>query len=504
MNSLQKRQTMGRTGLIACALAAGTLLCPPHFTAAIAAQSLVPIPADVTAPARALGEAFAAVAAHVKPAVVSVYSEKIIKLRSQEGPSLFDDDLLRQFFGNAAPAPGPNPHRRQREFTIPQHGMGSGMIIDKQGHVLTNFHVVRDVDEIKIELADKRQFQGEVVGTDPKTDVAVIKIKGNVPDDLPIVELSDSDKLRVGELVMAIGAPFGLMQTVTTGIISAKGRADVGISDYEDFLQTDAPINPGNSGGPLVNMNGEVIGMNSAIVTSLGQSAGVGFAIPVTMIREILPTLVKGEKVTRGMLGVVIQDLNRDLAKNFKLMTTKGALVAQVNRDSPAEQAGIKVGDVITRFNKQDVPDTRHLRNMLANAAPGSKANVDLIRDGKEESLAVTVGKLTGEAMAGEQADESMEASEKLGFSVKTLTPDLAKQFDLGVDKGVVITDVADGSLAALAGLRAGDAIVETDHQPVTNIGEFERALARNKDEDGVLLRINRQGGNLFVVMQKK
>ncbi len=504
MNSPLNCQILRVTGFLTCALAAGTWMCPFDTAAAEAPQPVTPISPAVTAPARALGEAFAAVAARVKPAVVSVYSEKIITLRGQDGSSPYDEDLMRQLLGENAPAPGPNNRAFPREYKVPQHGMGSGMIIDRQGHILTNYHVVRDVDEIKIELADKRQFQGEVIGTDPKTDIAVIKIKGAVPDDLPTVELSDSDKLTVGELTMAIGAPFGLMQTVTTGIISAKGRADVGLADYEDFLQTDAAINPGNSGGPLVNMNGEVIGMNSAIVTSLGQSAGVGFAIPVNMIRVILPVLVKGEKVTRGSLGIVIQNISKELAKKFRLPDTKGALVAQVDKDSPAEQAGVKVGDVIIRFNRVDVPDTRHLRNMLATTAPGLKAKVDLFRDGKEESLNVTVGKQTGEAVAGATPDESAELTDKLGFSVQTLTPDLAKQFGFGVEKGVVITEVADGSPAALAGLQPGDVIVEAEHKPMATSGDFEQALARSKDKDGVLLRINRQGGSLFVVLQRK
>jgi serine protease Do len=384
-----------------------------------------PLTPAIVAPAQALSDAFVAVAAHVRPAVVSVYSEKMVT--RQQMPDFgfpFGDDFFNQFFGG---------QRRQapREQKVPQRGMGSGMILDKTGRILTNNHVVKDVDEIKVRLADKREFKAEIVSTDPRTDVAVIRIKGKVPDDLPTVQLGDSDKLRQGELVMAIGAPFGLIQTVTTGIVSALGRSDVGIADYEDFIQTDAPINPGNSGGPLVNMKGEVVGMNSAIATASGGSAGVGFAIPSNMINSELPILSKGGKIARGLLGVGIQDLDKDLAKQFSLEDSNGALVTSVMPDSAADKAGVKVGDVIIRLNGKTVDSSRDLRNKVAGTAPGAKVKLDLMRSGKELSVTATIGNLAEEAAAG--GGESGEAPQAamLGLSLQNLTPDLAQTFGL-------------------------------------------------------------------------
>jgi serine protease Do len=466
------------------------------------ALAATPIPGSVIAPAVQLGKAFAAVAAHVKPAVVSVYSEKMVKFQAQDFP--FGQDFLRRFFGDQLPQPkqGGGP----KEYKIPQRGMGSGMILDKQGDILTNYHVVSDVDEIKVQLADKRRFPAEIVGVDPKTDVAVIKIKGRVPDNLPTVQLGDSDAMEDGNLVMAVGAPFGLTQTVTIGIISAKGRSDVGIADYEDFLQTDAPINPGNSGGPLVNMHGEVIGMNSAIATGgegggEGQSAGVGFAIPTNMIKAMLPTLLKGEPITRGMLGVVIQDVTPELAQQFNLAEARGALIAQVNKDSPADKAGLKAGDVIVRYEGTAVQDNRQLRNLVAATAPGVKAKVGIVRNGKEETFVVTIGKMPTEAVAtAKQPAPATDQFAKFGLSVQTLTPDLAKQFGLEGESGALISGVDEGSPAALADLQTGDLIVEANRQAITDVGELRSVL--DKAKDSVLLLVKRRGQSLFVVLR--
>ena len=466
-------------------------------------RTLQPGPMDpkVIAPAEQLGKAFAMVAAHVRPCVVSVYSEKVVKFRQFEMPFPFGDDFFRQFFGNQLPQQPSQP----REYKQFQRGMGSGMILDKQGHVLTNYHVVKDVDEISVQLADKRKFEAEIIGTDPRTDIAVIRIKGRVPGDLPTVTLGDSDALAVGDLVMAIGAPFGLQQTVTEGIISATGRSDVGITDYEDFLQTDAPINPGNSGGPLINMRGEVVGMNSAIATSVGQFAGVGFSIPSNLIKTLLPRLLKGETIVRGQLGVVIQEVTRDLAKQFGLSETKGVLVSQVNKDSPAEKAGLKVGDVIVRYDGNAVEDVRHLRNLVAATAPGTKIKIGIIRNGHEETLTATIGQQGGETtVAAGPSTEGADVLSKLGLSVETLTPDLAKQLGVEAEKGVVITDVGEGSLASLAGLQKGDVIVEADRQSVSTADELQQVLAKAKDKASVLLLVKRQGESLFVVLQMK
>lgn len=460
-----------------------------------------PIPESVTAPAEQLGKAFAAVAAHVKPAVVSVYSEKTVRFRSPDFEFPFGDDFFNQFFGEQFRFH--HPRGQQKEFNVPQRGMGTGMLLDRQGHVLTNYHVVQDVDEIKVQLADKRTFAAKILGADQKTDVAVLELKGTIPDDLPTVELGDSDALEDGNLVMAIGAPFGLTQTVTTGIISAKGRSDVGIADYEDFLQTDAPINPGNSGGPLINMRGEVIGMNSAIETNVGQFSGVGFAIPANMIKNMLPTLTKGGQITRGMLGVSIQEVTRELADQFHLPANKGALISQVSKDSPAEKAGLKTGDVIVRFNGRAVTDTGQLRNMVASAAPGSKASIVVIRNGKEESFSATIGKMTAEAVAPARTTRGAENQlTRLGLAVQTLTADLAKQFGLEGNNGVLVTGIEDGSLAAISNLQSGDLIVEADRKPVSNVEELQAVL--NKDKDQILLLIKRKGGSIFVVLRLK
>jgi serine protease Do len=496
------RGIIGRTAAGAVAVAAVVTVAILACRAATDGTPAAPSP-EVTAPARALGDAFAAVAAAVRPGVVSVYSEKSLRVQVPEQGFPFDDDLLRRFFGEQAPQGA--PHRGGREFRVPQRGMGSGMIIDREGRILTNNHVVAEVDEIKVQLADKRQFEARVVATDPKTDVAVIQIKGAVPADLPLVVLGDSDALRVGDLVMAIGAPFGLTQTVTTGIISATRRADVGIASYEDFLQTDAAINPGNSGGPLVNMRGEVIGMNSAIAGSAGQFAGVGFAIPAAMIRDLLPKLTKGEAITRGQIGVVIQELTKDLAAQFGVAEDAGVLVAQVSKDSPAQQGGVRAGDVIVRFQGKPVKDTRALRNAVAATAPGTRVDVAVIRDGRERTLTLTVGKQPAEAAAAaeEAPAEGSGLLEKLGLDVEALTPQLAARLQLEDTRGLVVTAVEEGSPASAAGLQQGDVIVEANRSAVATAAELRRALEGADKAKGALLLVHRRGGSMYLVLRR-
>lgn len=478
----------------------GMLAVTGHCSSPKAVAAPPPLTAQAVAPAKALSDAYVAVAAHVKPAVVSVYSEKMVTQRAM--PDFpFGDDFFGQFFGN--------PHQRQqapgKERKVPQRGMGSGMILDKAGHILTNYHVVKDVDTIKVRLIDKREFTAEIVGTDPKTDVAVIRIKEKVANDLPTVQLGDSDALRDAELVMAIGAPFGLTQTVTTGIISAMGRSDVGIADYEDFLQTDAPINPGNSGGPLVNMNGEVIGMNSAIATASGSSAGVGFAIPVNMIKAMLPTLTKGGKITRGLLGIGIQDLDKDLARQFSLEDSSGALVSSVVPDSAADKAGIKVGDVVVRYNGKAIESSRDLRNRVAASTPGAKVKIEVMRGGKEISVTATVGTQTGGGpAAAEESEESPAQATKLGLSVQTLTPDLAQKLGLSDKTGVVVAGVEPGSPASEVGLQEGDLIAEVNRKKVASVAEFQKAVEQAKKEGNLLMLVKTKGGSRFVVLQLK
>lgn len=450
-------------------------------------------------PAEQLGQAYAEVAAHVKPAIVSVYSEKMVKQSDTSA-----DDLLRRFFGEQMP---PGHGGRNHGGSVPQRGMGSGMIIDKKGRILTNYHVVSDVDEIKVQLADKRRFEAEIVGTDPASDIAVIRIKGNVPSDLPTVELGDSDAMQVGNMVMAIGSPFGFIQTVTTGVLSAKGRAGIGINTYEDFLQTDAAINPGNSGGPLVNMRGQVIGINSVIATSIGQFAGVGLAIPINMVKAVLPTLAKGGKIVRGFLGVGIQELTSDLAQQFGADTVNGALVTDVSKGGPADEAGLKPGDIILRYDGKSLQDTAHLKNMVAATPPGTKVNLEILRNGKEQTLTAKVGRLAPEAevasnVESEPAGANKEkASGKLGVSVQQLTPGLAQQLGYQGDKGVVVTDVQEGGPAAMAGLKEGDLIMEADHQPVSSPADLRRVVENAKNKSSTLLRVKRDKQTVYVLV---
>jgi len=468
------------------------------------AAAAPPLNESVIAPARELSRAFEAVAARVKPAVVSVYSEKTVKLRRGGEFLPFDDDFFRQFFGPGVPG-DPKHRSAPREDRVPQRGMGSGMIVDTAGHILTNYHVVSDVDKVKVQLADKRQFDAEVIGTDQKSDMAIIKIKGRVPSDLPTVTLGDSDALEVGDWVLAIGAPFGLTQTVTAGIISAKGRGDVGVADYEDFLQTDAAINPGNSGGPLVDMNGSVVGINTAIATSIGQYAGVGFAIPSTMAKSVLPTLIKGETVTRGFLGVSIQDINEELAEKFDLSDTEGALVSQITEGSPAEKAGFAVGDVIVKYDGKPVADTRALRNLVAATLPGSKADVTVLRAGKEKTLTVKVGKLpagemTATSRGGGEEGEEATGLDRFGLSVQPLTPDLAEQLGYAGETGVLVASVDPAGPAAAARLQPGDLIVEVDREPVRSVEQLRKKLEKTKET--ALLLVKRKDASVFVVLK--
>jgi len=481
------------------AIAAALLIAAP-FT--LAADK----PDAALATARQLNDVFVSVAERVRPAVVSIYSEKIIKMRRPDSNSPFEEFF--RYFGDQDNLPRRRQQQpQQREFKFHQGGMGSGIIIDKEGHILTNNHVVDNVDEIKVTLADKRSFDATVAGTDPKSDLAVIKIKGKVPTDLPVAELGDSDAVRIGEIVLAIGAPFGYPQTITQGIISAKGRSTFSGSDnYEDFLQTDAAINPGNSGGPLVNLDGKVIGISCAIATRIGQFAGVGFAIPSNMAKAIWPTLAKGGKISRGMLGVIIQNIDSDIKDQFKLTTTKGALVSQVNKDSAAEKAGVKIGDVIIRYNGRETEDVHALRNAVAATKPGAKADVVVLRDGKEKTFTVQLGELKPDESEEEAKPAEGEASAtSLGISVEALTATNAKEFGFDkAERGVIVREVEDDSPAAIAGLRAGDLITEVNREKVTGPKDFRAALQKAKGKESILMLVKREGASRFVIVKPK
>ena len=456
-------------------------------------------PAQALAAAQSLSDAFAWVADSVKPAVVSIVATKYISM-PRNYHFFFGPDMFGQNNGDEEEG---LPQRRGRSGRgdtrkFRQEGIGSGVIIDKDGYILTNNHVVKGMDELKVFMNDKREFDAKVVGTDPKTDIAIVKISGK---NLPWVPLADSKLLRVGDWVVAIGSPYGLPQTVTAGIVSALGRSGVldNHDGYEDFIQTDAAINRGNSGGPLVNLQGKIVGLNTAIYSSTGGNTGVGFAVPSSIIAGVLPSLKAGKTVQRGQLGVMIQDLDEDLAKQFDVKQTKGVLVAQVNKGSAAEKAGIKPGDIIAQYNDRAVESVNELRNRVAATAPGVKSSVVVVRKGKEVTLSITVGTATETAAAA--AEEENDVS-NLGMTVTNLTKDLERKLDYKGEKGVVVTDVDTNSLAYRRGVREGDLIIEVNRQPVTSVGEFEKAVKGARSN--VLLLIKSKEGSRFVPLHKK
>ncbi|MBW1947340.1 MAG: DegQ family serine endoprotease [Deltaproteobacteria bacterium] len=430
-------------------------------------------------------KAFAAVVKKAVPAVVFVRVEKTVESRGTASPfqfqepfDFFNDPFFERFFG-----PHFQPRRRMpRKFR--QRGQGSGFIISKDGYILINNHVVGDADLIKVKLSDGREFKAKVIGTDPQSDVAVIKIDAT---NLPVLRLGDSDKLEVGEWVIAIGNPFGLSQTVTVGVVSAKGRSRIGINDYEDFIQTDAAINPGNSGGPLVNIHGEAVGMNTAIFSRSGGYMGIGFAIPINMAKAIKDQLLKKGKVTRGWLGVVIQDIDEELAKSFGLEKTEGVLIAEVSEGSPAEKAGLKQGDIILRLNGKKVDDLGELRNKIALTAPGTKVKLEVLRENKRRTIQVTIGEQPAGRAIGMAQHEILG---KIGLVVQDLTEELAKQFGYRESQGVLVAEVEPGSPAARVGIRPGHLIEEVNRKRVHNMDEFVRALAQSKKTKSVLFRV--------------
>jgi len=352
-------------------------------------------------------------------------------------------------------------------------------------------------------LSDGREFQAKVIGTDPPSDVAVIKIEAT---NLPALTLGNSDEIDVGYWVIAIGNPFGLNQTVTSGIISAKGRSNVGITEYEDFIQTDAAINPGNSGGPLLNLDGKVIGINSAIVSQSGGYMGIGFAIPVNMAKSIYDQLIKSGSVTRGFLGIIIQEMTPDLAKSFDIKEKSGIVVSEVTKDSPAEKGGLKQGDVVLEVDNAPVKDSVTFRNRIATTAPGKSVDLLVMREGQKKSLTITVGKKPSEGeekeKASSSADQSADIADKLGFEVQNLTDDLAEQFNYKGMEGVIVSQVEPGSPASEAGIHPGILIQEVNRKPVKNVGQFEKAIAESQKSGTVLLLVKDGRASLFKVLK--
>ena len=477
--------------LVSLAMGVGVGGAIEHFRS----QSALAIATDISA-AKAGATAtpgagfpdFASLVNQIGPAVVNVSTSRI-RQSAQALPGPFDSDdplgqFWQRFFGQAAPS-GPQK----------QVGVGSGFVVDRDGTIVTNYHVVDGADKITVTLSDGKKFEAQVLGKDQKTDIAVIKIKAL--QSLPAVSLGDSDRLEVGEWVMAIGNPFGLDRTVTSGIVSAKGR-QIGAGPYDNFIQTDASINPGNSGGPLVNLRGEVVGMNTAIFSQSGGNIGIGFAIPANLVKEILPQLERKGKVVRGYVGLSLQSMTPDIAESLGIVGSGGALVTEVVNGSPAQRAGLKSGDVIVKFDGRDIGNSSDLPSQVARVAPGTSVPLIIFRDGKKVSLSLTVGEMKEQEMAEKSADGG-----DLGLAVVPVTADAAKELGLPRSQGVVVAAVQPGSSADDAGVERGDVIVEINRIPIRTVSDYNDALGKSAKGNSLLLLISRGPGNLFLTMKR-
>jgi len=436
------------------------------------------------------GRAFSEIVTAVSPSVVNISTTKVVK---REASPFSDDpffDLFRPF----------NDFGTQKKWK--ERSLGSGVIVSADGYIITNNHVVEKADEIKVTLVDKRAFKGHIVGADPKADIAIIRIDAT---NLSVLKWGDSEKLQVGEFVLAIGSPYGLSNTVTMGIISAVGRANVGIADYEDFIQTDAAINPGNSGGPLVNIRGELIGINTAIFSRTGGYQGIGFAVPSNMVRLVMDQLIQKGKVTRGWIGVTIQELTPELAQEFGLKKTRGALVSDVVKDSPAARAGVMRGDIVLEFNGREVKDVSSLRNMVAQSKTGTEITIKILRAGKEFIVRVGILELPREVaeIMPDRSPNDPETKVLTGLSVMDLSKEIVKQLGFNKDeKGVVVVRVEPGSPADEAEIKKGDIIKEMNKKEISNLEDFNRTATNLKKSESVMLFINRSGKRFYVILK--
>lgn len=473
---------------------------PPSATSPAAVPNAAPEHATTTFlphPAFAMAQAatgdqqvtIADIAERATPSVVNVASRRTVK--NQGGQQ---DEMFRFFFGPR----GGEPEERE------QRGLGSGVIYSKDGLVLTNNHVIEEADEITVQTGDGTDYDAEVVGSDEKSDVAVLRLKGNVKDLVPI-KLGDSTALRVGDVVLAIGNPFGFSQTVTMGIVSAKGRSETGIVDYADFIQTDAAINPGNSGGALVNMQGELVGINTAIISRTGGYQGIGFAIPSNMASQIATALVDHGRVVRGWLGIGIQDVDPDLASAMSLPTADGVLVSDVEPGGPADKGGLLRGDVILTVDGKKTNSSTQLRNLIAEAGANKKVDLAILRGGKPQNLAVLLGELKSDKPEVSRGGEAHERPETLqGLQLEPITPQLRARLELPstLKGGIVVTGVAPGSPAQRAGIAPGDVVVELDKQPIANVQQF-RDVYKKSGSKSALLLIFREGRTRYVVLNR-
>jgi len=449
-----------------------------------------------------LSEAQSEVAAVATPSVVNISTTRLVKSREEAPFDLFDDPFFRRFFGDQAPrSNAPKEHKEQ--------SLGSGVIVSEDGYIVTNNHVIAKAQEIKVLLSNKKSYKATLIGADPKTDISVIKIDAKGLSPLP---WGDSNKLKVGEVVFAIGNPFGLNQTVTMGIISAVGRANVGIADYEDFIQTDAAINPGNSGGALVNVRGELIGINTAILSRTGGYQGIGFAVPSSMARQVMDSLIQFKKVVRGWLGVSIQDVTSDLADEFGVKDLKGALVSSVMKKSPADKAGIRQGDVILQYNGKVVEDTGHLRNMVSQTPLNTTVKIKLLRSKKEFDVDVLIAELPkkiGDAASrddgtGNSNDETANSMFS-GITVRELTPELARRYGVsGNDKGVIVVKIDPNSRIFEAGIKQGDIILQINQKNIASLEDYKKVTATITKKERVLFLVRRNGQDLFIPVKQE
>jgi serine protease Do len=437
---------------------------------------------------------YAPVIKRVAPAVVKIVTTTKMDNASLQQMPGFDDPFWRRFFGDQSGRSMPRGPQTE-------HGLGSGVIITKDGYIMTNNHVVDGAKEVKVTLQDGRELTAKVVGRDPKSDIAVVKVDAK---DLPTVPLADSEKVEIGDVVLAIGNPFGVGQTVTSGIVSAKNRGNMGIEDYEDFIQTDAAINPGNSGGALVDINGRLIGINTAILSRSGGSVGVGFAIPSNLAKNVMESLVADGHVTRGYLGVMIQNVTPVLAQEFKLKDNQGALVGDVVPDGPADKAGLKSGDVVTEFNSHPVVDSRRLQLDVASTKPGSTVTVEILRDGEKKSLDVTVKQLPGsDKLAAADSSNDKDDGTLNGVEVSDLDQQARQQFNVPKEiKGAVVTQVDPNSAAAEAGLKPGVVIQEINHKAIKSADEAVKLTEKSGDKR-TLVRVWENGGSHYVVVDE-
>jgi len=405
---------------------------------------------------------------------------------------------FRHFFGPRGNGQ-PMPQMPQEDAMPAPVGSGSGFIISSDGYIVTNHHVAGEADGLRVTLEDGRRFDATLIGSDPQTEVALIKIDA---EDLPTVRLGDSDGVRVGEWILAVGSPFGLDFTVTSGIVSAQGRSEVGIVDYANFIQTDAAINPGNSGGPLINLRGEVVGMNTAILSRSGGNNGIGFAIPINMVKYVVDDLKDDGKVDRGFLGVSIQNLTPELSNWFEIEGDQGALIAEVVEGSPAYEAGLEQDDIVVRFDGHVVHDASALRSRVATTKPGKATPVEVLRDGKKVEKSVKLGRLDSDEVVAERS--TPQGNRRLGLQLQDLDDSIAEQLGYTGETGVVIADVLAGSPAAREGLRRGTIVTEVNRQPVSSVQEFKDAMEKGKKNDTVLLNITRDGHSRYVALQLK